>query len=182
MSALRGQERQSVCPLDVRIACLSPRIPGLLFCLSFWLSPGYCLLVCPSFSLLAAWSICWSVAQLVARVTLPVFRPPSPACSPSPDSGALSVCLRLSHPRLFHLSISAFPSVCSRPSPLPLTALGQKHSSFQRLPRSHPIQKRHHGQLSCLHCGPGLQALEGDQPGLMESSRNAVPTGPTTAP
>lgn len=50
--------------------------------------------------------------------------------------GSSLVCLCLSHPQLFHLSVSEFLSLCSRPSPLPLRALGQNHNSFQRLPRS----------------------------------------------
>lgn len=115
--------------------CLSPWIPGLLFvcpsgCFSVLLPVG------PSvFGLSVAWSICWSVAQLVAPVTAS-FPPPSLPAPLSRLQGSLSVWC-LSHPRRLHLSISAFPE-CVLSLSTPLTALGQKHSSFQRLPAPAP--------------------------------------------
>lgn len=122
-----------------------------------------CWSVCLSFRPSAAWPICWSVAQLVAHVTA-VFLPSSGPAPRLPSSGAPFVCLRLSHPQLLHLLVSAFLSVCSRPSVLPLTALGPNHSSSQQLPRSAPSRNcQRPGGLSSLHCGPGLGPLQREQ-------------------
>lgn len=99
----------------------------------------------------ARWSVCQSLGCLVhllvccsarGSVCLPVFRL-LPCLALLSLTQSLSVCLRLSHPQLLHLSVSVFPSVFS-PLSTPPHTLGQKHSSFQRRPRSCSIQEHRH--------------------------------------
>lgn len=99
----------------------------------------------------ARWSVCQSLGCLVhllvccsarGSVCLPVFWL-LPCLARLSLTRSLSVCLRLSHPQLLHLSVLVFPSVFS-PLSTPPHTLGQKHSSFQRRPRSCSIQEHRH--------------------------------------
>lgn len=126
----------------------------------------------------ARWSVCQSLGCLIhllvccsarGSVCLPVFQL-LPCLALLSLTQSLSVCLRLSHPQLLHLSVSVFPSVFS-PLSTPPHTLGQKHSSFQRRPRSCSIQEHRHPHPT--QARPAGEQSRAGEVGLM--GRNRTP-------
>lgn len=162
----------SVCPLGYRV-CFS------VFPAIFWVQPVG-LSVFQSLGCLVHLLVCCSArgsrdCQFSGRPPLPAPLLPTPGLS-------LSVCV--SH----ILGCSICRSRCFRVcvlvplhSPSQLWAKNTAASSGSPTPapsRNHPHPPAPHGQLSGLHCGPGLQALEDDQTGLRGRSWNTIPIEP----
>lgn len=121
LSPLRDRDHPSACRLDVRRTCLSSWILGLPVGLL-------------SVSLLAAWSICWCVAQLVAQRDCQFS-----GCPPLPAPLSLTLGLSLSVCVSHILSSSICRSPCFGVCFPPLHSPSHSGPKTQQLPAAPPL-------------------------------------------
>lgn len=172
LSPLRDRDHPSARRLDVRRAVCP---------LGSWV----CLLVCcPSVSWLLGPSAGVLLSSLLGETAS--FPAVLPCLPPFPDSGSLSVCLRLSHPQLLHLSVSVFLSVFPR-----LHSPSHSGPKTQQLPAAPPLLLHPgtpHPTRSLpwlapgLHPGPGLQNSGEEQGGAGKAGLIGRGRTPNTRP